>query len=209
MRKFVLLLLVAAAALAALWFAVYRPGPRHAVGRLGAAVATRDTAALLAYADTRGIAEAMAREIEREISAGGGSLVRGLGRSSRDSAAAERVLRGILTGGRTGPNPYLVSLGEQLIWTAVARADSGPAIAGHAVAAWSVAGSGESGDTAWAVVPAPIRLPELRIDTTVSARLVFARRDGEWVLVEVRDLAQPLLRAGLAAYLREQRATGS
>ena len=50
-----------------------------------------------------------------------------------------------------------------------------------------------------------MRVPEVRIDTTIAARLVFERRDGEWVLVEVRDVARPLLRAGLEAYLREQR----
>lgn len=207
MRKFLIVLLLAAVATAALWFLVYRPGPRYAVGRLGGAVAARDTAALLEFADTRSIAEGFAREVEAEVGGGGGALARELGRSPRDSAVADRILRGILTGGRAGPNPYLVSLGEQLIWTAIARADSGPAAAGHAVAAQAVASSGESGDSAWAIVPAPVRLPELRIDTTVSARLVFARRDGEWVLVEVRDVTRPLLRAGLAAYLRERRTT--
>lgn len=190
MRKFLVVFVLLAAAGAGAWYLFYRPSPRYAVGRLGAAVATRDTAAIYRYADLAGISQSFAREVEEEAT--------GDGRTAR-------LLEGILRGGSDRTNPYLISLAEQLVWTALMRADSGPAIAGHVVGARSVTSSRVAGDSAWAVVPMPVRVPEVRIDTTIAARLVFERRDGEWVLVEVRDVARPLLRAGLEAYLREQR----
>lgn len=182
MRKLVTLLLVLAGVGAAVWFLVYRPSPRYAVGRLGAAVATRDTAAIYRYADLTAVAEGLAGEVE-------------------DDAA--RLIGDVLRGGPDALNPYLVSLGEQLVWTAMMRADSGPAIAGHVVSARAVQSTGVRGDSADAVVTVPIVLPSVRLDTVVDARLVFARRDGEWILVAVRDVAAALLRSAMQAYLRQ------
>ena len=138
MRKFLVVFVLLAAAGAGAWYLFYRPSPRYAVGRLGAAVATRDTAAIYRYADLAGISQSFAREVEEDAI--------GDGRTAR-------LLEGILRGGSDRTNPYLISLAEQLVWTALMRADSGPAIAGHVVGARSVTSSRVAGDSAWAVVP--------------------------------------------------------
>lgn len=186
MRKlFLLLLLLGAAAAAAWFFLIYRPSPRYAVGRLAAAVATRDTAAIYEHADLSAVAEGLATDVQSD---------------------AGRILGQVLRGGEDGrPNPYLTSLAEQFVWTAMMRAGSGPAVVGHVVGARAVESEQVWGDSGSAVVIVPVQLPSVRIDTTVAARLVFAQRDGEWVLVGVRDVAAALLRSAMEAYLTETR----
>lgn len=186
MRKLLALVVLAGAVAAAAWFfLVYRPSPRYAVGRLAAAVAVRDTAAIYQRADLTAIAEALATDVQSDA----GRL---LGRALRGGAGG-------------GPNPYLVSLAEQFVWTAMMQTEQGPALAGHVVGARAVRSQAVWGDSGSAVVLVPVELPSVRIDTTVAARLVFARRDGEWVLVAVRDVAAGLLRTAMEAYLRETR----
>ena len=186
MRKILAALVLLGAAAVAFWFfVVYRPSPRYAVGRLAAAVAVRDTAAIYQHADLAAVAEGLASDVQRD---------------------AGRILGRVLRAGADGsPNPYLISLAEQFVWTAMMQAESGPALAGHVVGARAVESESVWGDSASAVVIVPVALPSVRIDTTVAARLVFARRDGEWVLVSVRDVAAALLRTAMEAYLRETR----
>ena len=186
MRRVLLLLILLGLGAGAAWFfIVYRPSPRYAVARLASAVAVRDTAAIYEHADLAAVAEGIATDVQSD---------------------AGRILGRVLEGGGDGrPNPYLVSLAEQFVWTAMMRADSGPAIAGHLVGARAVESEAVWGDSGSAVVIVPVNLPSVRIDTTVAARLVFVQRDGEWVLVAVRDVAAALLRTAMEAYLRETR----
>jgi hypothetical protein len=184
-RLLALVVLLGAVAAAGWFFVIYRPSPRYAVGRLAAAVAVRDTAAIYQRADLAAIAEALATDVQSD---------------------AGRLLGRVLSGGAGGrPNPYLVSLAEQFVWTAMMQTEQAPALAGHVVGARAVRSDSVWGDSGSAVVIVPVELPSVRIDTTVAARLVFERRDGEWVLVAVRDVAAALLRTAMEAYLRETR----
>src|SRR5690606_14843838 len=116
-----------------------------------------------------------------------GAVAEGLASDVQGDAA--RILGRVLRDDDGRMNPYLTSLAEQFVWTAMMRADSGPAIAGHVVGARAVQSESVWGDSGAAVVMVPVRLPSVRIDTTVTAQLVFERRSGEWVLVAVRDVA--------------------
>lgn len=200
MRTLAALLLLLAGAAAA-GFLFYRPTPRYAVGQLAAAVATRDTAAIERWADTRAVSAAFAAELGTTLADRGGRLAGRLGGSPRDSAEAARVLRALAGAG--DESPYLIAMGEQMLWTAISRADTAPAVLAHAAAVQAAGAIETRGDTAFAVVPLALRLPELRIDTTVRARLVFAQRPERWTLVAIRDLAGPALAVAMRRYLRE------